>query len=307
MKTRFWIRCLSVALIFAPLLSVGSAKVLAVDPVYQAQVTSAYNQYMQLGYAATAQRNYPNALTYFKQALRESPGDKYAVTAVNNIQYYIQRGRQASLAFIGIPGRRVAGASRGGDGQNPDRPIALIPTNTQTDSPPQLTTAAYPTFFIYVPQSSAQALEFVLKDDTNGKLLYKATFKPNVQSGIVSISLPANSNLPSLETDKDYTWAFSTIYDPQNRALDLKVEGLIKRILPDPNLTIQLQKAQPQERASLYATSGFWQDTLGTLADLRRLRPSDTAIKTDWEDLLKSVGLGKIAQAPLLPCCTAQK
>jgi Domain of Unknown Function (DUF928) len=294
MKKIFWMKHLSVFLVCASLLSVSSTKVLL------AQTNSAYDQYMQLGYTATARRNYPSAFSYFNQALQARPGDKYASTAANNVKSYIQRGRRTSLAFvsgIGRPGRRISAASRTGSCVKKGlRPIALLP---ETD--PQLTTTDRPTFLIYVPQNSAQALEFVLQqDDTSDQPLYKTTLKPSTQPGIVSVSFPPNANIPSLETGKEYSWSFSIICDAQNRDKDFAVAGVIKRVQPDPSLSMQLQTAQPRERASLYATFGFWQDTVATLADLRRSYPRDSAIEADWEDLLKSVGLQEITQAPLL-------
>lgn len=293
MKKIFLMRYLSVFLIFASLLSIILPKVLL------AQTNSAYDQNMQLGYAATAQRNYPSALNYFKKALKEHPGDRYASTAVNNVQSYLQNRRQASLVFvsnIGQPGRRESAASRGSSCVDKGEPLTpLTPAKN-----PQLTTVAHPTFFIYVPQNSAQALEFALQDNTSHQELYKTTIKPSKQAGVVSVSFPANSNAPSLENGKEYTWSFSVVCDPQNRDQDLEVTGSIERIQTDPNLVIQLQKAQPRERAALYATSGIWQDTLTSIAEIRRSHPNDPSVKMDWEDLLKSVGLEKISQAPLL-------
>ncbi|MDF5733791.1 MAG: DUF928 domain-containing protein [Rhizonema sp. PD38] len=293
MKKTFWVRCLSVFLLLAFLLCLTPTQIVL------AQTTSAYDQDMQLGYAATAQRNYPSALSYFKQALQERPGDRYASTAVNNVQSYIQNRRQASLAFvsnIGEPGRRESSASRGlSCADKGEPPTPLTPANE-----PSLTTVAHPTLFIYVPQNSAQVLEFTLQDSTSNQELYKATIKPSKQAGVVSVSLSTNSNAPSLENGKEYTWSFSVVCDTQNRDQDLKAAGSIERIQTDPNLMIQLQKAQSRERAALYATSGIWLDTLTSIAEIQRSHPNDPAVKMDWEDLLKSVGLEKVTQAPLL-------
>lgn len=298
---------LSAILVFTPMIPVSSINALAV-PIYVAQAKSVYNQYMQLGYDATGQRNYSVALTYFKQALQERPKDGYAASAIRNIEGYIARNRRAArqgrarLAYttpVGIPGRRVPGASRGGCQQGKKPLTALIP-----EMNPQLTTAEYPVFFFYIPQTQAQALELVLTDE-NDEALYKETFQTTAAPGVVSLSLPANS-MPPLKIGKTYRWSFSMICDRQDRSGDLVLEGSIQRMEPDPNLAIQLKKAKPQERAALYATSGFWQDTLVTLADLRRSRPSDLGVRTDWEDLLKSVGLERIAQEPLVECCTVQ-
>jgi Domain of Unknown Function (DUF928) len=287
MKKIFSIRYLSVFLALG--LFVSFNKVLL------AQTQSAYNQNMQLGYAATAQRNYSGALNYFQQALQQRPGDIYASTAVNNIQSYIKNRRQATLGFVSSIGRGSAASRSGSCVETGQTPMSVTP---KTD--PQLTTAAYPSFFVYVPQNSAQALEFVLQDNTTNRELYKTTLKPNKQSGVVRVNFPNNANLPSLQNGKEYAWTFSVVCDTQSRDKDIEVTGSIQRIQADPNLAIQLQKAQPRERAALYATSGIWQDTLTTVADLRRTNPNDLAVKTDWEDLLKSVGLEKIAKAPLL-------
>lgn len=311
MNKRFCIRYLSTILVFAPTISVIDIKALQAVPTYLAEAKPAYDQYMQLGYDDTRQRNYSVALTYFKQALQQRAGNRYAAIAVRNIEGYIARDRQTgsqgrnSLTYIppsiGIPSRRVPAASRGESClQSSQSLTALTPEKNSA-----LTTAGYPTFFFYIPKTSAKALELVLQD-ANEKQIYKGTFKPSSQPGVVSLSLPANS-MPPLQMGKEYHWSFSAICDRQDRSQDLVVEGSIQRIAPDHNLTIELEKAQPRERAALYATTGFWQDTLATLAELRRSRPTDSGAKTDWEDLLKSVGLEGIAQEPLVQCCTVRR
>lgn len=307
MKQVFWMRYLAFVLVFNPLMPVSSIKAIAAAPIYLAQAT-AYSRYMQLGYDATRQRNYSVALTYFQQALLQRSGDPYATVAVRNLKGYIARNRQARarLAYIaastGIPSRRIPGASRGGCIAPPnDKPTltALVP-----ETGAQLTTAGYPTFFFYIPQIPAQALELALSDEHDEEL-YTVTFKPTSKPGIFGFSLPTNSMRP-LEIGKRYHWSFSLICDRSDRSGDLVVEGAIQRVKPDPNLTAQLEKAQQGERAALYATAGFWQDTLATLAYLRRLNPSDSGLRSDWEDLLRSQGLQTIAQEPLIQCCTVQ-
>jgi cytochrome c-type biogenesis protein CcmH/NrfG len=46
---------------------------------------------MRLGYVATQQRNYQAALTAFRNALRQHPGDSYALKAIRNVQGYMRR------------------------------------------------------------------------------------------------------------------------------------------------------------------------------------------------------------------------
>ena len=61
-----------------------------------------------------------------------------------------------------------------------------------------------------------------------------------------------------------------------------------------------------RERANIYALSGSFTDALTNVAQLRRQRPNDTELKTDWQDLLRSVNLGAITDAPLIDCCKNQ-
>ncbi len=55
---------------------------------------NAFTQYMNAGYAATQQRNYPNALACFQRALQLRPGNGYATQAIQNVQAYMQRNMQ---------------------------------------------------------------------------------------------------------------------------------------------------------------------------------------------------------------------
>jgi hypothetical protein len=49
-----------------------------------------YDRYMQTGYEAAKQKNYPTALTYFKRALDERPNDSYATEAIRNTEKYLK-------------------------------------------------------------------------------------------------------------------------------------------------------------------------------------------------------------------------
>ena len=53
-----------------------------------------FEQLMRAGYAATQQRDYSTALTYFQQALQLRPNNPYATRAVSNVQGYMQRDAQ---------------------------------------------------------------------------------------------------------------------------------------------------------------------------------------------------------------------
>ncbi|MDB9316998.1 DUF928 domain-containing protein [Nodularia spumigena] len=138
-----------------------------------------------------------------------------------------------------------------------------------------------------------------MRDDESIQPLYKETFKPVQEAGIVSITIPANRL--SLKTGKEYTWAFSMICDRRSRDQDLYLEGKIQ-LLEDENLSEQIQQTnEPLEQAIIYTTAGFWENALSILANLRRQRPNDPEVEKYWTDLLNSVELEEVANQPLLP------
>jgi len=169
---------------------------------------------------------------------------------------------------------------------------------------PTLTISEYPTFFVYVPQTSAQRVRFVLTEK-NSHEIYK-TFPLPSTPGIVSVTLPADK--PPLEIGKVYKWSFSIICKPGDSSQNITVYGWVKRTEPNPALLKALEKATPLERAALYGEYGIWHETLTTLANLRRSQPQESTLVVKWTELLKSepVKLSAISQAPLVECCTLE-
>lgn len=199
----------------------------------------------------------------------------------------------------GMPGRRQGGGTRGGNCQGQPALTALMPDTNygQTLSP-------HPTWLWYVPQNSAESIEFVLTDGS--RQIYKTTVQPPQQPGVVSVSLP--SSLPPLTVGTDYHWYFLLLCDIQDPSGDIFTGGWVRRIEPDAALARQLQTAEEAERLgrgfalrpTLYAQSGIWQDALSTLATLHRQQPENAAITQQWQTLLGSVGLEEFADQPLL-------
>jgi len=152
-------------------------------------------------------------------------------------------------------------------------------------------------------EGSPLPVEFVLTD-ASGNTLYKSTFKTTGKPGILTIALPTQAGLPPLAVGQDYKWSFSIICGSDERSLDLTVGGGIRRVELNPTLANQLQQASPEKQVQLYAEAEVWQDTLATLAQLRRDYPNDAAIASEWEKLMSAVGLSDIAQESLLPTST---
>ena len=188
-----------------------------------------------------------------------------------------------------------------------------------------LTTTDRPTFFLYVPHATAAKtvgkkddsgcnqnvnnsnfretfdVEFELVDEQEQKI-YQTVFTIAGTPGIISFTLPKNA--PPLELNKYYRWYFEVICDPEDRSGDSVVSGWTRRVEVSPNLAKELAQASPTDRPAIYAQFGIWHDTLTALAQLRKSKPNDVPLANAWAELLKSVGLEKIAQEPLVDCCT---
>lgn len=195
----------------------------------------------------------------------------------------------------GAPGGRSPGGSRDPNCFNKKSSIAaLVPASAVGG----LTTNPSPTLFVYVPETSAKTAEFVLRNE-NKKTIYKSIVKLSGKSEVVGIRLPASA--PKLEMGKRYRWFFSVVCDANapDKSGNPFVQGWIQRAQPSRFLADQLKQASSRDRAQLYKQAGFWYEAVGALADLRRSRPNDSALKADWVSLLRSAGLDQAAVEPL--------
>ena len=155
---------------------------------------------------------------------------------------------------------------------------------------PVLTTSAHPTFFFYVPYGSKQVGfgEFsILVGSAETTRLYRTRFTLPEAPGIVSISLPSNSE--AIAKDVFYHWYFK-LYCQGNTSsrADLEVNGWVKRVDPIA--------AQSHETAMPVA----WYDAIADLGDRLRTSPQDTALKNRWRALLTLIHAENLAEKPLV-------
>ncbi|MFB2833230.1 DUF928 domain-containing protein [Floridanema evergladense] len=207
-----------------------------------------------------------------------------------------QAGAQdVSEAREGLPGRRVGGGTRSDMFISEMPLIALVPDNNQG-----LTASATPTFFFYVPKTQQpQLVEFVLVDE-NERQIYETQFTTDGNSGVVGITIPENEPTKTLEVGKTYRWYFAMIPDRENRRSDIYVTGSIKRVALNQDLESKLKQGASLDLADKYQINNLWYDAMATVAELRRSRPTDTAVVTKWQQLLNSVNLQKLSQEPLV-------
>ena len=215
------------------------------------------------------------------------------------------RGQQTAPAWIsfgfvppaenGKPRTNRAGGKRASLCENetpkPSLTLFIPPTNQG------LTVGSHPTFWVYLPPTSAQSMIWKLEDPQNNYYYYTTLPVPET-SGIVRLQLPETE--PALEIGRTYKFTLAMtcglVLDPS----DPTTHGWIKRIEPNATLAAQQGQGTALEQATLYAQNSVWFDAFTRLADLRRAQPNNPDLVAAWEELLASVGLEAVQEAELL-------
>jgi Domain of Unknown Function (DUF928) len=199
----------------------------------------------------------------------------------------------------GAPKQTRGGASRNGDlvciqsAMDSMKQLVLL---SPTDSNYGLTVAARPSMFVYLPATTARKALFSVKDES-GKSVHQSVVAIPASGGIVQVALP--SKAPSLELNKNYVWGLAVLCGDQLKPGSPFVSSWIRRVAPPTTLATAMQKSPSLEQAALYGFNGIWYDTLTTLADLKQQKPNDATLDSTWKELLKSVGLERVAAKPI--------
>ncbi len=196
------------------------------------------------------------------------------------------------------PKTSIAGASRSigqciNQAENSNLPLApLLPASAQG-----LTVASHPTVLAYLPATSAQKVFFSWQDENNNDH-YQTILPVENKAGIVSLTLPDEA--PPLEVGKNYQWSLALMCNGQLQPDSPIVQGAIQRVEIEPSLSARLQHANAFETAAIYGEAGIWYETIATLATLQTTQPNNPSLKSNWQELLTSVGLEKVASTPLI-------
>jgi hypothetical protein len=174
-----------------------------------------------------------------------------------------------------------------------------------------LSTASHPTFWVYLPYSLPPEgkIEFVLKDDQDNIIYETNLSESGVAPGVVGFQLP--EAVSGLKENSRYKW-FVSVYCNTDDSLDdpagaIYVSGWVERVALDASLKRELEQATPRQKSRLYANSDIWYEAVTELAKLRRQNPNDAALKSQWDELLQSIGLEGIAAEPITSMLTAKK
>jgi len=203
----------------------------------------------------------------------------------------------------GAPDRRTGAGTRGNcirvsDEDLPKLPVLLVASSSKVD--PELTVAARPTFFWYMPDAITSRVEFTLSDE-NGEDILTQTLAVKDKPGVTSFSLADSTEKIDLKLNQLYQWSVTIRCHAQDRSGDLTAKGSwIKRVPKSRTLQQNLAQTRNRNQVVSYAQERIWYETLSTLAALRRSRPQDSLLAADWKGLLQAVGMDRaVTQAPL--------
>jgi hypothetical protein len=170
---------------------------------------------------------------------------------------------------------------------------ALVPANKTG-----LTTAEYPTFWVYLPETSANQIVLSVMEqekDNSIKHYSQTSFSIPSKSGLIALK-PSDQSQP-LAVGKTYKWVATLICGNKPHPNDPMIEAWVSRInLPIPNKSQNLL-----EKADWYGKQGIWYDFLETLTQVRQATPTNKGLITDWTAMLKSVELESLSSATSQP------
>ena len=192
------------------------------------------------------------------------------------------------------PQHTVGGASRGEqcplDARTSDLPITpLIPTAAQA-----LTVKSHPTILVYLPETSAEKAYFAMRDESED-YDYQTILPISDNAGIVSLTLPKDA--PDLSVDREYQWSLVLMCEGKLRPDSPITTGSIKRVASTSDMARKLPEVNLFEDAAMFAQAGIWYDSVAALAQLKMTQPNDKLVSANWQNLLATVGLEKVAKA----------
>ncbi|MEO0986676.1 MAG: DUF928 domain-containing protein [Cyanobacteria bacterium J06639_14] len=223
---------------------------------------------------------------------------------------------------LGRPPNRTHGGDRSSNGDLclEELVIALVPgspvANCQatdnsraTDSESDLaqTVTESPAVWIFIPDNetfrSAPSAELVLLDDETGNLLWQGlieSFHMLQNQGIIRIPIDH-----TLEPGRIYRWSFTITVDPDIFEQNPTVEGLIEYVPPTDDLVEKIDSlpSQPEQIDVIYTQYGIWHDALTLVGEQLSQDSENVVLQTTWSDLLTSIGLGELANVPIIDCC----
>jgi Domain of Unknown Function (DUF928) len=166
--------------------------------------------------------------------------------------------------------------------------MALVPSNNDG-----LTVAERPTFWMYLPQTSAK--QVVLSLQTENASSQSHWFLPMPSTpGVVSLQLPADA--PPLKIGQTYQWAAVLVCGDRPGPNDPAIAAWVTRVAPSQSIP---PGGTALDRASLHGEQGIWYDMLTALGQELRSKSTQSDLTDVWANVLKSEGLEPVALEPI--------
>jgi Domain of Unknown Function (DUF928) len=194
------------------------------------------------------------------------------------------------------PSRTRSGASRGEvcfdpKTANSSQFMAIAPPSATG-----LTVSSHPTFFVYLPPTTATRGVFSLRDEQNN-VVYQMTVPLQTVDQLVAIPLPKNA--PALAIGSRYRWMLAVLCANKLEPGSPIASSWVTRVSLTTPSPPQAATPLSLEYAAFYGSQGLWYDMLAALAHQRRLHPDDVELMSNWQEILAEVGLNEIAEAPI--------
>lgn len=205
------------------------------------------------------------------------------------------------------PSRTVGAGSRGGqcpqDIATASTPaalenslplMALVPPSPNSDGLVVnfgLTMAARPTFWMYLPQTSAQKLVLTVQSE-DASSHSEWVFPVPSTAGIVSLQPPADA--PPLKIGENYQWAVVVMCGERPNPNDPSIAAWVQRVAP----TQAIPQGTALDQAVWHGTQGLWYDMLTALGQELRSQPTNLDLTDTWANVLKSEGFGLVSMEP---------
>jgi Domain of Unknown Function (DUF928) len=165
--------------------------------------------------------------------------------------------------------------------------MALVPSNNAG-----LTVAERPTFWMYLPQTSAKQIVLSLQaEDASSHSQWFLPMPSN--AGVVSLQLPADA--PPLKIGQTYQWAVVLVCGDRPSPNDSAIAAWVTRVSPSQPLL----QSTALDRASRDGEQGLWYDMLTALGQELRSKSTQSDLSDVWANVLKSEGLETVALEPL--------
>lgn len=204
-----------------------------------------------------------------------------------------QRGTPEGSSTAG--GTRSQPKIAGVCGQN-DREIAYLLDSGIRD----YTTAAYPTFWFYIPPEvkNTAELTFTLVESQTQRTVFNKAVKFERETEIIGVALPQTKEY-ALKENTDYTWnlKINCRQSEETQASNPMLKGWVRRLPMNDNLKNQLKGSS--SKYEVYAQNNILYDALSNLIEQRRQKPQDLQLEQDWAEFLADLGKQELAEQHL--------